>query len=94
MTNQKKAKVGANITGTLNTTGNVLCTADNVGGERKTKMLELKRNIILKVVSYLEEFTAWKSETLKQFYVVIHIQWISLIAKNTVSLDRMVQALN
>ena len=34
------------------------------------KRLELKGNVVFKVVDYLEEFTAWKSETLKQFYVV------------------------
>ena len=86
MTNQKKAKVGANITDALNITGNVPRTVDHVG--------VLKRNIVFKVVEYLEEFTARKSETLKQFYVVIHIQWICLIAKSTVSLDRMVQAID
>ena len=47
-----------------------------------------------KVVDYFEEFEAWKSETLKLFYVVIHIQWICPIAKSTVSLDRMVQAID
>ena len=81
MTNQKKAKVGANITDALNTTGNVPRTVDHVG--------VLKRNVVFKVVEYLEEFTAWKSETLKQFYVVIHIQWIC--PKNAVSSDRMVR---
>ena len=56
--------------------------------------LELKRNVVFKVVDYLGEFTASKSETLKQFYVVIHIQWLCPIAKNAVSSDRMVQAMN
>ena len=78
MTNQRKAKVGANITDALNTTGNA--------------RLELK--VVLQVVDYLEEFAAWKSETPKQIYVFIHIQWICPIAKNAVSSDRMVQAMN
>ena len=87
MTNQKKAKVEANISDTLNTTGNVPRTVDNAGGRRKKKRKK-------KVVDYFEEFEAWKSETLKLFYVVIHIQWICPIAKNAVSSDRMVQAMN
>ena len=65
MTNQKKVKVGANISDALNATGNVPRTVDHVGEKR----LELKRNVVFKVADYLEEFTAWKSETLKQFYV-------------------------
>ena len=46
-----------------------------------TKRLEFKCNVVCKVVDYLKAFTAWKLETLKQFYVVMHIQWICLIAK-------------
>ena len=93
MADQKKAKMRANITDALNTTGNVPRTVDNVGkggGER----LELNRNVVFKVIDYLEEFTEWKSETLKQFCVVIHIQWVCPIAKNEVCSNRMVQAMN
>ena len=75
----------------MNATGKVSCIADN---EKKKKWLELKRNVVFTIVKYLEEFSAWKSETLKQFYVVIHIQWICPIGKNAVSSDRMVQAMN
>ena len=83
MTDQKKAKVGANITDALNTTGNVPRTMDNV-----------KWNVVFKVVDYFEEPTARKSETLQQFYVVMYVQWICPITKNTVSSDRMVSAMN
>ena len=75
--------MGASTTDALNTTGNVPRTMDNV-----------KWNVVFKVVDYFEEPTARKSETLQQFYVVIHIQWIRPMAKNTVSSDRMVQARN
>ena len=51
------------------------------GGERGGKgRVELKRSVVFRVVDYFEELTAWKSETLKQFYV-IHIQWIRPIAE-------------
>ena len=58
------------------------------------KWLETDRNTVFEVVDDFERLTAWKSETLKQFYVVIHIQWICPIAKNTVSPARMKQDMN
>ena len=71
VTYHKKAEVGPNITDALKTTGSIPRTVDNGGGGVG---LELKLNAVFKVVDYLEEFTVWKSETLKQFYVVIHFQ--------------------
>ena len=65
---------------------------DNVG--KKKKVFEVKRKVVFKVVNYLEEVMACKSEMLKQFYAVVHIQWICQIAKNTASSDWMVQAMN
>ena len=85
--------MGANITNALNTTGNIPCTVD-IAGEKRRKKLEFKRNVVFKVVDYLEAFMAWKSEMLKQFCVVVHIQWICPIAKNMVSFDQMMQAMN
>ena len=84
--------MGANITDALNTTGNIPNTVDDVG--EKKKRLELKRNVVFKLVDYLKEYTAWTSEMLKQFYVIKHIQWICLIMKNAVSSDLMVQAVH
>ena len=92
VTKQKKAKVGANTTNALNLTGNIPCTWTMVG--RKKKVFEVKRKVVFKVVNYLEEVMACKSEMLKQFYAVVHIQWICQIAKNTASSDWMVQAMN
>ena len=80
MRNQKKAKVWANITDDLNATSNISRAVDIVGKKNTHthththRRLELKCNVVFKVPDYLEEFTAWTSETLKQFCVVIRIK--------------------
>ena len=55
------------------------------------KMKE-KKGSSLNVTSFLKLLITLRSS--QQCYVVIHIQWICPIAKNTVSSDRIVKAMN